>query len=297
MQRLNLALDWTPNINHLIFFVGREKGIYEEAGVDLNIINPADDNYQTTPAKKVERGLVNLALCPTESLISYRTKKDPFPLSAIGSIYEHDCSAIVSLKREDINSPKDLDGKSYASYQARYEDEIVKQMIKNDGGEGKLNLYYPNKLGIWDTIVNKEYDVTWIFVNWEGVQAAEKNINLQNFKLEDYGIPYSYSPVIAGDENHIDENPVLYKSFLKASRKAFDYTLKHTTESLDILKRYVPDSDKDIPLEKAFEVSKKHFIKDGEWGEISLAKIQDFLNWVYKQGLEKKKLKAGDIVY
>ena len=52
MEKLILALDWTPNINHIGFFVAREKGYYEEHGLNVNIIDPSIDNYTITPAKR-----------------------------------------------------------------------------------------------------------------------------------------------------------------------------------------------------------------------------------------------------
>ena len=74
--------------------------------------------------------------------------------------------------------PKDLDGKIYASYRARYEDHIVKELIKNDGGTGDIQLIYPEKLGIWNTLLQHNADATWIFNNWEGIEAESKNIAL-----------------------------------------------------------------------------------------------------------------------
>ena len=147
MEKLKLALDWTPNINHIGFFVAQEKGFYEELGLEVFIADPSLDNYGVTPAKKVELGLVDFALCPTESIISYRTKETPFDLIAIAAILQEDLSAIVVKGDSGINSPKDLDHKIYSSYRARYEDGIVKEMIKNDGGEGNLTVVYPDKLG------------------------------------------------------------------------------------------------------------------------------------------------------
>ena len=35
---VRLALDWTPNTNHLGFFVAQQKGWYEEAGVRLEVL-------------------------------------------------------------------------------------------------------------------------------------------------------------------------------------------------------------------------------------------------------------------
>ena len=136
MRTFRLALDWTPNINHIGFFVAKELEFYDELGLKLELLNPEVDNYALTPAKKVEKGIADMALCPLESVISYRTKQHPFDAVAIATIFQEDLSAIVVLAESDSTRPKDLDGRSYASYKARYEDEIVKQMIINDGGNG-----------------------------------------------------------------------------------------------------------------------------------------------------------------
>ena len=143
MNKLKIALDWTPNVNHVGFFVAQEKGFYEEEEVDLTIISPLTDDYALTPAKKLELGQVDFALCPTESLISFRTKESPFSMVALATILQDDLSAIVTLSDSDIARPMALDGKIYSSYKARYEDQIVREMMKNDGGEGHLHCIYP----------------------------------------------------------------------------------------------------------------------------------------------------------
>ena len=94
--------------------------------------------------------------------------------------------------RDRIKRPRDLDGKSYASYGARYEEPIIRQLIKNDGGLGKIKVGYPKRLGVWNTVISKKYDSTWIFLNWEGIEKPD----LEYFKLSDFNIPYSYSPLI-----------------------------------------------------------------------------------------------------
>ena len=58
MPKLTLALDWTPNINHIGFFIAQEKGFYHESGIELEIVDPSTDNYAVTPAKKVELGTI-----------------------------------------------------------------------------------------------------------------------------------------------------------------------------------------------------------------------------------------------
>jgi ABC-type nitrate/sulfonate/bicarbonate transport system substrate-binding protein len=133
MEKFTIALDWTANTNHTGFYVAKTKGFYAELGLEVRIDTPDMDNYSRTPAKKVELGQADMALCPFESVISYRTKTKAFDAVAIATIFQEDLSAIASLASSGIQRPSDLDGKVYASYKARYEDEIVRQMIKNNG--------------------------------------------------------------------------------------------------------------------------------------------------------------------
>ena len=76
MNKIKLALDWTPNINHIGFFVSLENNFYEELGIDLEIVNPLNDNYSITPAKKIELNIVEFALCPTCLLYTSPSPRD-----------------------------------------------------------------------------------------------------------------------------------------------------------------------------------------------------------------------------
>ena len=107
MKKLTLALDWTPNINHIGFFIARRNGFYRDIGLDVSILDPADDDYAVTPARKVESGGADTALCPTESIISYRTKPEPFDLTAIAAVFREDLSA-VAVRADDGIEPREI---------------------------------------------------------------------------------------------------------------------------------------------------------------------------------------------
>jgi ABC-type nitrate/sulfonate/bicarbonate transport system substrate-binding protein len=119
-----------------------------------------------TPGKKLELDIADFAIAPFETVISLNNKVNQVQAVAVSAIMQKDVSSIVSLKSSNIISPKQLDGKTYASYKARYEDHIVNEMIKNDGGKGELNIIYPEKLGIWNTLLSGNAHATWIFDNW-----------------------------------------------------------------------------------------------------------------------------------
>jgi len=297
MKNLRLALDWTPNTNHTGFFVANSRGYYEDAGIDLTIQSPLQDDYSTTPAKKLELGETDLAIAPTESLISYRTKTDPFLMRAIAALLHEDTSAIATLKDSGIERPKQLNGKSYASYGARYEDQIVKQMIVNDGGEGELNLHYPDKLGIWNTLVDGTFDATWIFMAWEGVEADGRGIELTNFKLGDYDIPYGYSPVLCAGEDRIKADSETLTAFLKATEKGFRFAMENPEQAADILFPELTDHDRQhIDLLKSQRLLNQSYTNKGVWGRMDHNVFHTFVDWLKQHNLVPENLGA-DLLY
>lgn len=296
MEKIKVALDWTANTNHTGFFTAKVLGFYEEFGLEVTIITPDMDDYTTTPAKKVELGEVDFALCPFESVISYRTKETPFDGVAIAALLREDLSAIVCLKDSGIARPKDLNGKIYASYQARYEDEIVRQMVRNDGGDGDLKITYPKKLGIWNTIQDRTADATWIFMNWEGIQAINQNIDLNTFRMRDYDIPYGYSPVIFAGVKKVEERKEAYRNFLKATKAGYMYAKKQPDAAVVHLSPHIAKADKSIDLLQSQIYTGQFYGSKHTWGVIELPKVSEYLAWLKNKGLENYTLLGSSLI-
>ncbi len=293
MESIKIALDWTFNTNHLGFLIAEELDFYKQAGLEVELITPDQDDYKLTPAKKVEQGTADFALCPLESVISYRTKSNKFPMIAVAALFKTDLSAIA-CKKEIADRPADLDGTSYASYNARYEDSIVRQMLRNDGGAGDLKIIYPDKLGIWDTIENGSVDSTWIFINWEALEAKEKNLDLNLFQMKDYNIPYSYSPVIAANEMQLEQNRNKYSKFLKATREGWEFAQNNSTKAAEILKKYAPGNTQ-LDFGKSVHLTNEAVGDIKDWGVMELLNIETFLKWLQDQQLENDPIKATDL--
>ena len=292
MPTLSIALDWTPNTNHTGFFVAQELGYYTTSGVELHIISPANDKYATTPAKKLELGEVDFAVAPFESVISLNTKLARVPAVAIAALLQQDISSIATLAASNIARPKDLDGRTYASYRARYEDAIVRQLIVNDGGAGDFTITYPDKLGIWNTLLTGAADATWIFDNWEGVEAETQGLALRTFALADYGIPYGYSPVVMATAEGIAARRAEYTAFLQATKKGFQFAIQNQREATDILRQHVPERDAHlIDLEKSQAAAAAFYGNPSEWGTMAASRVEAFLDWLIAHGLETEAVK------
>ena len=91
-------------------------------------------------------------------------------LQAVYAILQKDASAIASVKHQDISA---LTDGLYGSYNAKYEDAIVRSMVTTAGGKGE-GMRIKNstgKLSLFEEVRKGHVDATWIFMPWEGVEA------------------------------------------------------------------------------------------------------------------------------
>ena len=299
MEQLTLALDWTPNTIHTGFFVALEKGFYSDVQLEVRLRSPQIDNYESTPARLLASKEVDFAIAPSESVISYQTLPDKPNLTAIAAILQEDTSAIVTLKSSGIDQIKNLDGKTYASYDARFEDTIISEMIKKDGGEGEHIKITPEKLGIWDTLLEGKADATWVFLPWEGIEARRKGVELNTFQLQDYDIPYGYSPVLISHPDLLEKKSKAITNFLAATAKGFKWAAENPDEAAQLLLPHVEDKDLEFLKESQRYIGKYYLTSDKTWGAMKAERWESFIHWLAAHDLiteeENKRLKEQTV--
>ena len=282
MSDIDLALDWTPNTNHTGFYVAAAKGYYDAHDLAVSIHSPAEDDYERTPAKRVATGDATLAIGPSESVISYHTHPEYPSLTAVAAISQVDPSAIVALEDGDVDRPADLDGATYASYDARFEDHIVRQLVRNDGGEGDIDIVTPPKLGIWNTLLDGEADATWVFMPWEGLLAARDGIDLNAFYLDEYDVPYGYTPLLLARPETIDDGAAL-REFLAATARGYQFAVDNPDRAAEILGETAEGMDNDDPdflAESQQALTDAYLTADGRWGVMAHDRWDDFVEWL-----------------
>jgi NitT/TauT family transport system substrate-binding protein len=284
--QIRLAIDRTINTNHTGFFVAQAEGYYEKAGLDVQIISPDQDNFQIAPAKRVAQGQAELAITPSESIISYRTKG--VELMAVAAVLARDISAIVTLKKSGIDRPRELDGKTYASYGARFEEDIVRLLIENDGGKGQVVAHKPGWGNIWRALLTGEVDAAWIWLTWEGVRAEVEGIELNQFLLDEYQIPYGYNPVLTGHCDWIRENEDALRRFLNATATGYQYAVRQPQKAARLLVKMAGHSliaERFIIEQSQQMVGGYYLDADGRWGSMHQNVWSSFIGWMIRNKL------------
>ena len=118
-----------------------------------------------------------------------------------------------------------------------------------------------------------------------------KDINM--VYLTDYSEKLDYyTPVLATNEEMIENNPETVKAFLKATSKGYQFTIDKPDQAADILIAAAPDLDPEL-VKKSQEWLSPSYQDDAiRWGEQKLEVWENYANWMYENKLLEKQLDA-----
>lgn len=280
---VRLALDWTPNTNHLGFYVAQAKGWYADAGVKLDVLP-----YGGTAPEAV------LAAHQAECGISFQdaltfAAAAGAPIVSTMAILQHTAQDIAVLASSDITRPRQLDNRTYAGFGYPNEVPTLKAVIRADGGRGVFDSVTLDTAA-YEALYAKRADFVISFSAWEGIAAAQRGIALRTFEFSDYGFPDFYQVVLACDRDWLTRDPATAKAFISATARGFAFAAVQPKAAADILVAANPgvfDANPDLPAASAQYMADKLLLVDagGAVGRQTLAKWQGYSGFLYQQGL------------
>ncbi len=281
--RVRLALDWTPNTNHLAFYVADAKGWYADAGVQLDVLP-----YGGTAPESI------LAAHQAECGISFQDSLTfavaaGAPIVSTMAILQHTAQEIAVLDSSSIARPRDLDGKTYAGFGYPNEVPTLQAVIKADGGTGAFDTVTLDTAA-YEALYAKRADFVITFSAWEGLEAAQRNVKLRTFKFTDYGFPDFYQVVLACDADWIAKDPAAARAFVGATVKGLAFAAANPDEAAGILVAQNPgvfDANPELPLASARFMAGQGLLVDaaGKVGVQTLDTWTGYSSFLYRQGL------------
>lgn len=228
-ESLSVALDWTPNTNHVGLYVAEAKGWFEEAGLDVDILPYTD----TSSGTLVASGVAEFGILSAVGFHSQRaTGAD---MTVVMAIVQHETGRLVfNGEREDIKRPADLDGMTYAGFGSAWEEALISSIIANDGGEGTFDTV---TLGTsaYEALANGSVDFTLEVSTWEGVNSVLLNRPQRAFRYADYGVPDQHTTFLGGNGTWLVENSQIAEAFVQAAQRGYAFAAENPAEATDIL--------------------------------------------------------------
>lgn len=286
LEKVRVVLDWTPNTNHTGLYVAKEKGYYEKAGLDVEIVQPPEDG--ATPL--VAGGGAEFGIDFQDSLAANYSSENPLPVTAVAAVIQHNTSGLISLKEADIDSPAKLAGMSYATWNLPIELAIVEKVVADDGGDfNQVDLIPSTVTDVVSALQTKSVDAIWVYYGWDGIATEQSGLETNYLNFADYAAELDYySPVIVGNDAYMENNPEITKAFLDATRQGYEAAIEDPDAAAAILVEAVPELDSDMVKASQKWLANQYKAEVEQWGYISPERWNMFYQWLNENKLVEK---------
>ena len=295
LEDVDLVLDWYPNAIHSFIYVAMEKGYFKDEGLKVNIKFPSNP---TDPLTLSASGKATLGIYYQPDVVMARTN-EKVPIKSIGAIVHTPLNVIISLKEKNINSPKDLSGKTVGFSGNPLNVEYLKTMVKADGGDPDSVNVIDVGFELLSSMITKKVDATTGgLINHEVPVLKHEGYEVNYFSPADYGVPRYYEEVFVASDNTIKEKSETLKKFMRAAKKGFEFTKQNPDAALKIL---LDNQQKDsFPLTEVVEKESINMLlprmesKEEPFLYQDKKVWEDNIKWLQEKGLLKEKVNAED---
>lgn len=224
-DKLTVVLDWFVNPDHAALVVAQEKGFFAEAGLDVELIAPADPN---DPPKLVAAKKADLAVGYQPQL--QMQVGEGLPLVRVATLVATPLNSVVALESGSVKSIADLKGKKVGFSVAGFEDAILAAMLEKNGLTLKDVTLVNVNFTLSPSVISGQVDaVIGAFRNFELNQMALDQHPGRAFYPEENGVPAYDELILLAHKDRVKDAKL--RRFVDAVEKATFYIQNHPEES------------------------------------------------------------------
>ncbi|MBB3977050.1 putative hydroxymethylpyrimidine transport system substrate-binding protein [Rhizobium azooxidifex] len=253
-DKLTILLEWFVNPDHAPMVIARERGLFAEAGLEVELVPPADPSAvpRLVSAKQADIGVhyqPNLYLDHAAGL----------PLVRFGTLVETPLNTVTVLADGPIKSLKDLKGKRIGFSVSGFEDAMLGRMLASEGlSKSDVELINVN-FSLSPSLIGGKVDATLGgFRNFELTQMRLAGHEGRAFFPEEHGVPVYDELVFVTHSDLVADDRL--PRFLAAVETAAVFITNHPDEAWQLFVKTYPDLD-DALNRQAFTDTLPRFAK------------------------------------
>lgn len=287
LTKITFCLDWTPNTNHTGLYAAQALGYYEDAGLEVEIVQPPENGAATMCAS----GQAQFAIEAQDTMAAALDSDEPLGITAVAGVLQHNTSGIIARAGEGLDRPKGLEGKTYSTWDSPIELATLETVVANDGGDFSKVTLIPNDITDEPAALQaKQTDAIWIFYGWGGINAELRGMDFDYWNFRDINPVFDYyTPVIIANNAFLEESPDVARAFMEATAKGYEYAVENPKEAADMLiegdNTGSLSGSQDLVYASQEWISEQYVSDASAWGVIDPARWDAFYTWLYENKL------------
>ena len=237
LKRVTFMAGFKPqaNLPFVAAYVAKEKGYFEEQGLDVDIRHSTGEHLKLLVA-----GDVDVTTADANSVLKRRS--DPgLPIVAFALFGQRGQQAFAVLDQSGIRTPGDWEGKTFG-YKISVPPDYLAILEANGVDRSKIQEV---RVGFDPRILTeKQVDILAVFKSNEPDTLRHLGFEVSTFDAADFGVPTLGLTYIT-QADFAQTDPETVRGFLKATMKGLAFAFANTEEALDIVLRYAEKEDRE----------------------------------------------------
>jgi putative hydroxymethylpyrimidine transport system substrate-binding protein len=222
VERFDLTLDFYVNPDHAGIYTALERGLFEEAGLDVRPQVPSDP---AAPIKQVAAGRADLAISYEPEVLLARDKG--LDVVAVAALVQQPLSSLIALPESGVTGAASLEGKTLATAGIPYQDAFLESIMRRAHVRQDRLSVVDVGLGLLPAVLSGRADaMLGGFRNIEGVDLAERGKDPLVIPVDRLGIPTYDELVLVASEERLAEDPEEIRLFLAALERGTEIAVR-----------------------------------------------------------------------
>jgi polar amino acid transport system substrate-binding protein len=219
-KNVTLVLPWKHQFQFAGYYVAKELGFYEKAGLNVEIkeYDVTVNITQDVATKKYEFGVGH------SFLILDKLNKHP-DIILLNAIHQSSPMVLLSKKRDDLKSLSDIVGKRIMISRDQIGGASINAMLfSKDIKRGNYEVIHPSFNPI--DLINSKTDLMTSYLSNEPYALEQKGVEYTIFNPKDYGYDF-YSDILFTSKSMLENNPKDVDAFREASLNGWKYAYEN----------------------------------------------------------------------
>ncbi len=246
MDKVTVRLSYLAYAAHIPVIVGKEKGYYADACMDVTINKGRGSAFAATA---VGAGRETFGYADDPAVLTAASQG--VPVVAIGDIYSDSGQALIATEKSGIEEPADFAGKRMVVFPGSATEVVLRAFLESQDLTGKVKLVSAQSGGDLPILLEGKADgevanalndvIAWSF--------SEPDFKVKVWKTADLGINLPGAGLITS-QDLIDKDPDLVKRFVAATVKAAAWSRDNPAEAVKLEVSAFPELKEDIEAAK-----------------------------------------------
>jgi NitT/TauT family transport system substrate-binding protein len=237
-EKVVLLLNWYVYSEHAPFFLGKERGYFDQEGIDLDI---QEGRGSGVTVQAVAAGTATFGYADIATMIKAASKGAP--VTAVGVALQTSPMSAMGFAEKNIRKPEDIKGKTVAVTPGDSMSQVWPLFLKKTGlKDSDFKTVSGDAQTKLNAVMNSQADLLLGYVMDQAIKLQDAtHKDIYPIRFADYGVNMVSSGIIV-QKDYLKAHPDVVKRFLRAATRSLEEAAKNPEAAVDAMLKANPKS-------------------------------------------------------